>query len=103
MLQMALQELGIRPRHPNPRIAALLREILGNPFRPARIASRWLTPDVVGLAAAIHEEKGYERMGILADALQDAGCDCAEVLDHCHGPGPHVLGCWVVDALLGKR
>jgi hypothetical protein len=38
----------------------------------------------------------------LADALQDAGCDSTEVLDHCLGAGPHVRGCWVVDLVLGK-
>ncbi|WP_439621129.1 hypothetical protein [Gemmata sp.] len=42
-------------------------------------------------------------MPILADAPQDAGCDSAEVLDHCRGAGPHVRGCWVVDMLLGKE
>jgi hypothetical protein len=39
---------------------------------------------------------------ILADALQDAGCDNADILGHCRGPGPHVRGCWVVDLVLGK-
>ena len=39
---------------------------------------------------------------ILADALEDAGCDNADLLDHCRRPGEHVRGCWVVDALLGK-
>ena len=41
-------------------------------------------------------------MPILADALQDAGCDNADVLDHCRSDGPHVRGCWVVDLVLGK-
>ena len=42
-------------------------------------------------------------MPILADALQDADCNNADILDHCRGPGPHVRGCWVVDLVLGKE
>jgi hypothetical protein len=42
-------------------------------------------------------------MGVLADALEEAGCDNADVLDHCRKPGEHVRGCWVIDHLLGKE
>ena len=42
-------------------------------------------------------------MPILADALQDAGCDNDDILTHCRGEGPHVRGCWVVDLVLGKE
>jgi hypothetical protein len=42
-------------------------------------------------------------MPILADALQDAGCDNDDILDHCRDSnGAHTRGCWVVDILLGK-
>jgi hypothetical protein len=41
-------------------------------------------------------------MPILADALQDAWCESADILEHCRGRDPHVRGCWVVDLLLGK-
>jgi hypothetical protein len=41
-------------------------------------------------------------MSILADSIQDAGCDHPEILTHCRGDGPHVRGCWVVDLVLGK-
>ena len=41
-------------------------------------------------------------MPITADALQDAGGDNADILNHCRGPGPHVCGCWVADLILGK-
>jgi hypothetical protein len=42
-------------------------------------------------------------MPILADALQDAGCDNTDILNHCRDANaPHVRGCWVVDLLLGK-
>jgi hypothetical protein len=81
----------------------LLREIIGNPFRPVAVDSAWLTSDVVALATGIYAEKAFDRMPILADALQDAGCENEDILTHCRGPGPHVRGCWVVDRLLGKE
>jgi hypothetical protein len=62
----------------------------------------WLTSAVVSLAAGIYTDRAFDRLPILADALEDAGCDRAEVLDHCRGTGPHARGCWVVDLLLGK-
>ncbi|MBN9122373.1 MAG: hypothetical protein J0I06_25070 [Planctomycetes bacterium] len=78
-----------------------MREVFGNPFRPVDV-SPWLTSDVVALARGIYDERAFDRMPILADALQDAGCDNVNVLDHCRGPGEHVRGCWVIDLLLGK-
>jgi hypothetical protein len=80
----------------------ILTDIFGNPFRPVAVDPAWLTSTVVALARGIYEERAFDRMPILADALQDAGCDNEDVLDHCRGPGPHVRGCWVVDMLLGK-
>ena len=50
----------------------------------------------------MYESRDFSILPILADALQDAGCEHADILDHCRGPGPHVHGCWVVDLLLGK-
>src|SRR5262249_55224546 len=82
--------------------ASLFRGIFGNPFRPVTIDPSSLTSTVVGLAGGIYADRAFDRLPILADALQDAGCDNANVLDHCRGPGPHVRGCWVVDLLLGK-
>jgi len=81
----------------------LLRDIFGNPFRPVEIDPRWRTSDVVGLARAIYDDRGFERMPILADALMDAGCENEEIIGHCRGGGPHVRGCWVVDMILGKE
>jgi len=80
----------------------ILRDIFGNPFRPIAIDPRWLTSTVVDLASAIYQEKAFDRMPILADALMDAGCDNEEIIAHCRGEGPHVRGCWAVDLLLGK-
>ncbi|VTS01461.1 Uncharacterized protein OS=Sorangium cellulosum (strain So ce56) GN=sce5710 PE=4 SV=1 [Gemmata massiliana] len=83
--------------------AAILRDIFGNPFRLAAFPASWRTPTVLTLAAQMYESRDFGAMPILADALQDAGCDNADVLDHCRGPGPHVRGCWVVDLVLGKE
>jgi hypothetical protein len=82
--------------------AHLVRDILGNPFRPVTLTPPWLTSTVVSLAAGIYADRAFDRLPILADALQDAGCDNPDVLDHCRGEGPHARGCWVVDLLLGK-
>jgi hypothetical protein len=49
-----------------------------------------------------YDERAFERLPILADALMDAGCDNADILAHCRGPGPHERGCWAVDLILGK-
>jgi hypothetical protein len=83
--------------------ANLLRDIFGNPFRPVALDPRWLTTSVLDLARIIYDERAFERMPILADALMDAGCDNDDILNHCRGAGPHVRGCWVVDLLLGKE
>jgi hypothetical protein len=79
-----------------------LRELVGNPLRLATITSAWLTANVVSIAQAIYAERAFERMPILADALEDAGCTNADILEHCRGGGEHVRGCWVVDLVLGK-
>jgi hypothetical protein len=81
----------------------LLRDIFGNPFRPVAFDPRWRSADAVGLARGVYEERAFERMPLLADALMDAECDSEEVLAHCRSGGPHVRGCWVVDLVLGKE
>jgi hypothetical protein len=83
--------------------ASLLRDIFGNPFRSIACAPQWRTDTAIALARTMYESRDFSAMPILADALQDGGCDSAEVLDHCRGPGPHVRGCWVVDLVLGKE
>jgi hypothetical protein len=50
----------------------------------------------------MYKSRDFTPMPILADALQDAGCDNAEILAHCRGDSPHIRGCWVVDLVLGK-
>jgi hypothetical protein len=76
-------------------------DILGNSSRPAAIDPGWLSSTVVALARGIYAERAFDRMPILADALQEAGCDDPDVLGHCRGPGHHFPGCWVLDLVLG--
>ena len=83
--------------------ADLLRDIFGDLFRPITFASEWRTETTVLLARRMYEKCDFSAMPILADALQDAGCDNDEVLNHCRADRVHARGCWVVDAVLGKR
>jgi hypothetical protein len=87
--------------------AILLREVIGNPFLPTpTIAPAWLhwqDGTIPKIAQCIYDERAFDRLPILADALEEAGCYDAEMLIHCRGPGPHVRGCWVIDLLLGKE
>ena len=89
---------------------SLLRCIFGNPFRPVALNPAWRTPTVTALATAAYDERELpagtldpERLAVLADALEDAGCDKADILSHLRGPGPHVRGCFVLDLLLGRK
>jgi hypothetical protein len=86
-------------------LAALVRDVMGNPFRPSVVEQRWLAWNegtVLRLAEAVYAKRAFEQLPVLADALEDAGCNNAEILGHLRGPGPHALGCWCLDALLGK-
>src|SRR5271166_4417595 len=105
---------------------AVLRDVIGNPFRALTILAVWRSPDVCRLADAIYQERNLpsghlerNRVAILADALEEAG-GSEDVLEHIHGgcsmrskkkraaretPGTwreHVRGCWVVDLILSK-
>jgi hypothetical protein len=83
----------------------LLRDILGNLFRPVSADpawSAWHGRTARHLAQAIYDQRRFGDLPVLADALEEAGCDNVDILSHCRGSGPHVLGCWVVDLLLAK-
>jgi hypothetical protein len=83
-------------------LAALLRDVIGNPFRPVSVDQSWLTPAVVQLAQSIYDGQTFDRLPRLADALEEASCTNAEVLGHCREPGTHARGCWVIDGLLQR-
>jgi hypothetical protein len=84
-------------------IPAITRDIFGNPFRPVAFDSAWRNSTAIGVASTMYDSHDFGEMPILADALQDAGCEHTDILSHCRGDGPHVRGCWVVDHVLGKE
>jgi hypothetical protein len=92
-----------QPESERSRQCSLVRDIFGNPFRPVTIDPSWLTSTVLALANGIYTDRAFDRMPILADALQDAGCDNEEVLNHCRQASEHVKGCWVVDLLTARK
>lgn len=83
-------------------LPALLREIVGNPFRSVAVDSSWRTSTVIALADGIYTERAFDRLPILADALQEADCHNEDLLSHLRGPGPHARGCWALDLALGQ-
>jgi len=86
--------------------AILIRDVFGTLFRPMAVDPSWLAwsdETVVHLAQAIYEEQDFDRMSILGDALEDAGCHDESILRHCREKGIHVRGCWLLDLLLNKE
>src|SRR5439155_6625563 len=88
-------------------LAVWVREIFANPFRPLPrlppTALNWNDGTVRRLAEGIYQERAFDRLPVLADALEDAGCDNEGLLAHLRSEGAHVRGCWAVDWLLGKE
>jgi hypothetical protein len=84
-------------------LCRLLHDIFGNPFRPVILDNSRRTSTVTSLAQAIYDDRAFDRMPILADALEDAGCSNQDILQHCRSGGEHVRGCWPLDLVLGKE
>src|SRR5262249_39741414 len=84
----------------------LLEDMFGNPFEDTFVEQSWLRWNdgtVPRIAQGIYEERAFDRLPILHDALLDAGCDNERILAHCRATDGHVRGCWVIDLLLGKE
>ena len=84
-------------------VAESLRDIFCDFILPVTLDPAWRTPTATSLAQAIYDDRAFDRLPILADALEDAGCDNVDILNHCRQPGVHVRGCWAVDLLLDKK
>jgi hypothetical protein len=78
----------------------LLHEIFGNPFRPMTADPAWTSLKVV--AQSIYDDRSFDRLPALADALEESGCTHADILNHFRQPGEHVRGCWALDLILEK-
>lgn len=85
-----------------PRQAEALRDIFGNPFRPVEPLDPFRTSTVLAIARQMYESRDFAAMPLLADALEEAGCENQDVLTHCLGEHAHVRGCWVIDLILGN-
>jgi len=86
-------------------LCKLLQDVVSNPFTSTAIRRSWLTwkdGAIPKMAQLIYDDRAFDRLPLLADALEDAGCTDADILAHCRSGGEHVRGCWVVDLLLGK-
>jgi hypothetical protein len=103
--QAAWEAVRIRQDEGNPAaVCELIRELFGNPFRPVAVESAWLRWRdglVRHMTQGIHDGRRFDDLPVLADALEDAGCDDADLLAHLRRPGGHALGCWALDALTG--
>jgi hypothetical protein len=84
--------------------ANLARDLLDDLFRPAPLRMAWVEDHLhlIGLARTIYEDRSFNEMPVLADALEDAGCGDEDVLDHCRETQSHARGCWVLDAMLAR-
>jgi hypothetical protein len=98
--------LGVALPHPEEARAqaALLRDLFGHLFHDDHlwVARLDRTDDAERLARGIYHGRAFADLPILGDALEEAGCSDAAVMEHCREPGAHARGCWVVDALLGR-
>lgn len=88
--------------------AILLRDLFGLwPLRPPpSLDPTWLAwhhGTVRKLAEVIYEQRAFETMPLLADALEEAGCGDPGLLGHLRGYEPHARGCWGLDLVLGKK
>jgi hypothetical protein len=84
------------------RMARLVREVAGNPFKPIAFAAQWQTDSVRAIASTAYAERRFELLPDLATSLEAAGCKNKLILEHCRDPRPHYRGCWAVDLVLGK-
>jgi hypothetical protein len=90
--------------------ANLLRDLFGGSFQTPAFDSAWVTPQVRTLAQTAYDKRALpsghldpDRLGVLADALEDGGCTSTALLAHLRSGGEHVRGCFALDLVLGKE
>ncbi len=92
---------GTLREDPRVYLPAVMRDIF--PLRPVSINPAWVTSCILAMCRGMYESQNFAAMPILADALEEAGCNNADILAHCRKPGVHVRGCWAVDLVLGME
>jgi hypothetical protein len=100
-----LDELDRLLRQPRQALARAITDVTGDPTRPAAVPAAWLDANrgqARAVAQGIDADCRYDELPVLADALEEAGCDGARLLEHARRPGAHYRGCWLIDAALGK-
>lgn len=101
--RMVLEEMQAAKERENGSLCHLLRDLFGNPLRPAALNHKEWAAEAVALAETIYDHCSFERLLELAQVLQATGCTNSDILSHCRSSGEHVRGCWVIDLLLGKE
>jgi hypothetical protein len=86
----------------NGKMARLVREVFGNPFKSVAMEATFLTPAVADVARTIYEQRAFQRLPEISVLLEASGYKNKLVLEHCRDPRPHYRGCWAVDLVLGK-
>lgn len=97
-----IASVGLLPTVGHAPLVGLLRCIFANPFRPPSLPDSKRTATVLALAASIYEERAFDRMPVLADALEEAGVTDPSILSHCRDADSHARGCHVLDGILRK-
>jgi len=85
----------------NTFLSNVAREAYGDPFNLVSTEPAWISPDAISLAQRMYNDRDFTSMPDLGAVLEDAGCDHTDILFHCRSGTEHVLGCWVVDSILG--
>jgi hypothetical protein len=105
-LACVAEEIDVGAINEGLRLPDLIREVFGNPFRWTVVDPVWLAGSdgaARHLAHTIYDQRSFDLLPILADALEESGCADSMILEHLRGPGPHVRGCWVLDLVVGRE
>lgn len=99
---LAAEQVTLETRHELQRHQCMwLRCLFANPYRSVQLDPTWLSSTVTALSRKIDEDGEYDLMPILGDALIDAGCENADLIQHCQTSQEHTQNCWVLNLLLG--
>lgn len=101
----ALQRVfvGLQPMLGRPEVLGAMHDILGDFLAPVVMPAAtlaWKDNLLTRMARTVYQEKRFDDLPVLADALEDAGCTEVRLLQHLRSGKPHYRGCWALDALI---